>query len=239
LFQKFHARFDKYKTIYVVRQYSGHEILHRLGIRPGAPVIVFNEEEVRWEDKHLGKIICEEVARAALEFRASIVDRGVDAGLPGLLNAALRERRHPGLFIGVAPKALTRLPQQPVQDHFAALGDAHTHFVLVEGKQLGVELPTMRALIHALAEKSFYLLVLVQGRKALEDRGEGEDDFWKTPVQEGFSPLATNITLQLRTSGSPERVSREEVYSVNDLYAKPEKLANRIRHFLKVYVARK
>ncbi|MCB9136254.1 MAG: hypothetical protein H6636_12565 [Anaerolineales bacterium] len=237
MFQKFHNRFDKYKTLHVApRQYSGHELLHHLGLRPEAPVLVIQEDDARWRDERLGKIVCEEMARAAVAFGVSIVDQGIDVGLPGLLNTVLRERHHPGVFIGVASTTFELQPQQPTDAPGIRLGDAHTHFVLVEGNGVGIELPTMRALVHALAEKTFYMLISVRGGKALEEDENSERDPQKTSHYQGFTSSVTGISLQLRLSETPQKVSREDFFSLNDLYAEPEKPANRIRHYMRTFM---
>ncbi|NUM45636.1 MAG: hypothetical protein HUU38_13100 [Anaerolineales bacterium] len=244
MFQKFHNLFNEFKTLYVApQQYTGREMLSQLGIRTGMPVIVFKEGDNYLADERLERTVCEGIARAAAEIRATLVDHGANVGLMGFLNTAVRERHHSGLYIGVAPRGLTRLPNQTTYDHLIALGDAHTHFVLVEGDRWGIEMPTLNAMLKALADTASFLVVSIKGNPSAETEGKiGSDNPQKTMTAEMRKSMADSISLQLRFPGHPEnaappKLSREEIFPVADLYAEPEKLTNKIKYYLKIYGA--
>jgi hypothetical protein len=243
MFQKFNRLFNGHKALYVKQnQYSGEEMLKQLGIRPGYPVIVFmgGTAKMNTEDAmRLEQAIRDGVARAAVELQASVVDGGTDSGTLGMLNAALGEREHTGLYIGVAPASLTHLPNQPTNGHLEPLGGAHTHFVLVEGEKWGDELKPMYILINALAKGTPSLGILVNGGKGTQDEvQENVSDDRKVVVLDGSGRLADKISLQLRYPGtieesSVEKMSRDGDFTIFDIDLDPDKLAKKIKEYLK------
>jgi len=216
-------------------------MLEQLGIRPGSPVIVFmgGAEKMNAEDAiRLERAMRDGVARAAVELQAIVVDGGTDSGTLGMLNAALEERHHNGIYIGVAPGSLTHLPNQP-NGHLAPLGEAHTHFVLVEGENWGDELQPMYALINALAEDAPSLGILVNGGKGTEaEVKENVGDDRKVVVLEGSGRLADKISLQLRSPGTIGdtnigKMSRNGDFTIFDIDLDPDKLATKIKEYLR------
>lgn len=230
-----------FKTIHVKQnQYSGKEMLKQLGIQPGPPVIVFmgGAAKMNMEDAtRLERAIHDGVARAAVELETIVVDGGTDSGTMGLLNAALRNRNYHGIYIGIAPGSLTHLPNQP-SDHLEPLGDAHTHFVLVEGENWGDELEPMYALVNALAEEAPSIGILVNGGKGTENEvEENVSDDRKVMVLDGSGRLADKISLQLRYPGTIgddniEKMSRDGDFTVFDIDLDPDKLAKKIKDYL-------
>lgn len=240
MFQRFHHLFNQFKTLYTTpNRHLDSDLLKQLGIQPGAPVIVFRGRDAQIQERRaLAHVIQDGIARPAAELRANVVDRGVDAGPLGLLNAALRERFHQGYYIGVAPEALTHLPNQQKVGERLPLGDAHTHFVLVEGDQWGVESSTLGALVRALAEKAFYLKISLKQATASAD----ESQPWERLYQAENG--ADKIVLQVCSPGmgkneNLEKMTREEIFSVRELDLEPDKLANRITYLLNIYSARR
>ncbi len=243
MYKNFNRKFFRYKAIHVNQaQISGEEILKLLGVRPGAPVIVFmgGAAQTNSEDGvRIARAISEGVARVAVELKASVVDGGTDSGTMGMLNSALREQNHTGFYIGVAPDQLTHLPDAPPNGHLEALGDAHTHFVLVEGAHWGDELIPMYALVNALAAGQPSLGVLVNGGIGAENElGKNVHDDRKVMVLEGSGRLADRISHQLRfpeTSGDVhiEKMSRDGDFTIFDLDLDPEQLAEEMRAYLK------
>ena len=230
------------KTIHVKQnQYSGKEMLKQLGIQPGPLVIAFmgGAAKMNSEDAiRLERAIHDGVARAIIELDAIVVDGGTDSGTMGLLNTALREHNFRGVYIGVAPGSLTQPPNQPDGD-LEPLGDAHTHFVLVEGENWGDELKPMYALINALAEEAPSLGILVNGGKGTEDEvEENVGDDRKVMVLDGSGRLADKISLQLRYPGTiadtnVEEMSRDGDFTIFDIDLEPDKLAKKIKDYLK------
>lgn len=244
MFQKFHRIFNQYKALYMSpHQYSGREILKQLGIQAGSPVIVFIERKAlikRENSYYLERALHEGLARVAGELRAIIVDGGVASGVLGSLNTALRERHHPGLYIGVAPIALTNLPNQPSNGHLTALGDAHTHFVLVEGDHWGDEIPVMYNLIGALSENTPYLRISIKNENTIGNGEKSfEDDENADKIKHGVDQ-PDKISLQLLYPGvienpGSEKMMREETFLLSEIGLEVEKLASRIRYYLKAY----
>jgi predicted Rossmann-fold nucleotide-binding protein len=231
-----------FKTIHVKQdQYSGKEMLKQLGIRPGPPVIVFMGGAAKMNTKDATKLeraMYDGVACAAVDLGAIVVDGGTDSGTMGLLNAGLRKRNHQGIYVGIAPKSLTHLPNQPNSD-LEPLGDAHTHFVLVEGNEWGDELKPMYALVDALAEEAKSIGILVNGGKGTKDEvEENVSDDRKVLILDGSGRLADKITLQLRHPGTFadtnfRNMSRDGDFTIFDMDLDPDKLAKKIKDYLK------
>ncbi|HNB52615.1 MAG TPA: hypothetical protein PK530_11760 [Anaerolineales bacterium] len=215
------------------------ELLKQLGIQPGAPVIVFKGGKTEISGRGaLARVIHEGIARPAVEMRANVVDGGVDVGSQGLLNAALRDRFHRGYYIGVAPEAVTYLPGQRKVGDRLPLGDAHTHFILVEGEQWGAETSVRGALIQALAEKALYLKISMKHEREPSDENQPWERLYK--AENGTEKIALQICYPgIDKNTNLEKVTREEVFSVSELDLDPEKLATRVRFLLNIYSARK
>lgn len=186
----------------------------------------------------LERAIHDGVARAAVELETIVVDGGTDSGTMGLLNAALRTRNYHGIYIGIAPGSLTHPPNQP-NGSLEPLGDAHTHFVLVEGENWGDELEPMYALVNALAEEVPSIGILVNGGKGTENElEENVSDDRKVMVLDGSGRLADKISLQLRYPGTIggdniEKMSKDGNFTVFDIDLDPDKLAKKIKDYLR------
>ena len=134
-------------------------------------------------------------------------------------------------------RSLTHLPNQP-NSSLEPLGDAHTHFVLVEGENWGDELEPMYALVNALAEEASSIGILVNGGKGTENEvEENVSDDRKVMVLDGSGRLADKISLQLRYPGTIgcdkiEKMSRDGDFTVFDIDLEPDKLAKKIKDYL-------
>lgn len=242
MFKKFNKIFNGHKTIQInLDQYSGDEMLKQLGLRRGFPVIVFmgGASKVSGIDAiRLERAIRDGVARAAVELEANVVDGGASSGTLGMLNAALGAREHYGNYIGVAPGQLTHLPNEPTNGHLQSLGDAHTHFVLVEGENWGDEVKPMYALINALADGVPSLAILVNGGKRTQEEVRANIlDSRKVIVLEGSGQLADKISMQLRTPGTLgdppiQKLAQDGDFTVFDINLDPEELAQQIKAYL-------
>jgi len=243
MFNKFNRKFNGYQTIHITQgQISGKEMLKQLGIQSGAPVIVFMGGAAKMSSEDgvkLERAISDGVARAAVELNANVVDGGTDSGTMGMLNSALRERNHTGFYIGVAPDQLTHLPNAPTNGHLEPLGDAHTHYVLVEGEHWGDELKPMYALVDALAEGVPSLGILVNGGMGTENElDENISDDRKVMVLDGSGRLADKISLQLRFPGTfgnthIEKMAKDGDFAIFDIDLDPDQLAKKIKAYLK------
>ena len=242
MFKKFHRTFNGHKTIHVQQhQYSGEEMLKQLGIQPGAPVIVFRGGNARMNSDdavRLERAIHDGVARAAVELGAIVIDGGTDSGILGMLNAALGERHPHGVYIGVAPRPLTHLPNQPNRN-LEPLGDAHTHFILVESENWGDELAPMYALINALAEGAPSVGILVIGGKGTEDEigGNAGENHRAMVIDAGARP-GDKIGLRLRSPGTVadidvDKLAKDRDFKTVDVDLNPDKLVKRIKESLK------
>ncbi len=85
------------------------------------------------------------IARGADETKSIIIDGGTQAGVMQLMGTAVAERSRKTQLIGVAPAGLVSYPGGPATG--TALESNHTHFVLVEGNEWGVETPFLFKLV--------------------------------------------------------------------------------------------
>jgi len=237
MFKKFHKRFGGPKIVRTGQKAAGIELLKKLEIRSGDPVIAFLSDESQWDSKarrKLERAIQEGIALAAVKLGALVVDSGLRKGIPGMMNTALAAQNHKGAYIGVAPEALVALPGE-IRDRRSELGSAHTHFILVDGAQWGDELPTLYNLVNALAQGAPAIVILVTSM------GGHQNPAWTMANPSDYRPeasQATNGCVVIRYSGNTgetgiEKLLQGDGASVIDFDLDPTKLANVIMDYLK------
>jgi SLOG in TRPM, prokaryote len=92
-----------------------------------------------------------ELAAAVTRERLTVITGGTDAGIFHLFGAAMAEATAP--LVGVAPQNREGVPLEP----------HHTHAVLVEGDDWGVETPVLLALADALSRRAPSVAVICGG----------------------------------------------------------------------------
>ncbi len=88
-----------------------------------------------------------------------VADGGTDVGVMHALGAAREQTRATFPLVGVAPHRFVRFPGSPTDGEREALNPAHTHFVLVEGDDFGVESALLVGLLRASRRTGFALVI--------------------------------------------------------------------------------
>ena len=105
------------------------------------------------------------VADLAVAHGLTVLTGATDAGIFSILGAAMDDRSAP--LVGVAPAGLVDRPgAAPAGEHGTnrqSLESHHSHFVLVDGDQWGVETPALLALADALGARAPSAAVLCGG----------------------------------------------------------------------------
>ena len=88
-----------------------------------------------------------------------VADGGTDVGVMHALGAAREQARATFPLLGVAPHRFVRFPGSPTDGEREALNPAHTHFVLVDGDDFGVESALLVGLLRASRRTGFALVI--------------------------------------------------------------------------------
>lgn len=135
---------------------DGEELLSRLDLPlPRGTLVVNGSTSQLAPDlaERLALVFEEGVALVAIDDGLTVITGGTDAGIFSILGRAMTRRVAP--LVGVVPEGLVtwpgRFPEvgQATDDHGEPLEPHHSHFVLVEGDEWGVETPALMALTRA------------------------------------------------------------------------------------------
>ncbi|TAK13257.1 MAG: hypothetical protein EPO32_05905 [Anaerolineae bacterium] len=189
------------ETILVAQTTPGAEIAARLGLKPQRPLalVMGGAADLSAEDgARLARQVHEGLGPALQVAGAAVIDGGTDAGIMGMLNAALGRIGFSGPYIGVAPAGVTYLPGELPNEDTYPFGLNHTHIVQVEGQEFGDEREPMFSLAAYLASGQRSLGILVNGGKgtqkeALENVRQGRE----VVVLRGSGRLADEIAAAL------------------------------------------
>ena len=128
---------------------GGDELLAALDLPAPRATVILNGTTAECDPALAGVLTA--LAGAAIRERLTVVTGGTDAGIFHLFGAAMREPTAP--LIGVAPRHREGVPLEP----------HHTHAVLVEGDDWGVETPALLALSDALGRLAPSVAVICGG----------------------------------------------------------------------------
>lgn len=106
------------------------------------------------------------IARQTTEAEAVIIDGGTQAGIMKIMGQAIADRGCHSILLGVAPSGTVNYPGVPVDNAHSdrvSLDPNHSHFVLVEGNNWGVETETMYKLADELGKNIPVVSLLVNG----------------------------------------------------------------------------
>ena len=128
---------------------DGDELVAGLELPSPRATVVLNGSTGECDPRLAG--VMGELAGAAMRERLTVVTGGTDAGIFHLFGAAMAEPTAP--LVGVAPRQREGVPLEP----------HHTHVVLVEGDDWGVETPVLLALAAALGRLAPSVAVICGG----------------------------------------------------------------------------
>ncbi|MFN2502726.1 MAG: hypothetical protein ABR540_00535 [Acidimicrobiales bacterium] len=135
---------------------GGEELLSRLDLPLPRGTLVVNGSTAELAPglaERLAVVFEAGVASVAIDDGLTVITGGTDAGIFSILGRAMTKRVAP--LVGVVPHGLVtwpgRLPEdgQATDDDREPLEPHHSHFVLVEGDEWGVETPALMALTRA------------------------------------------------------------------------------------------
>ena len=130
-------------------QVDGDELVAGLELPAPRATVILNGTTADCDPALAG--VLGELAGAAIRERLTVVTGGTDAGIFHLFGAEMAEPSAP--LVGVAPRHREGVPLEP----------HHTHAVLVEGDDWGVETPVLLALAAALGRLAPSVAVICGG----------------------------------------------------------------------------
>lgn len=223
---------------------SGEDAAAALGLSRPRGLVVLNGGTAALApdvEARLRRMLGEGLARVAFEERLTVVTGGTDAGVFALFGDALDERSAP--CVGVAPAGLVGWPGgerssgAPSDEPPVGLEPHHSHFLLVEGEEWGVETDAMLALTEALSGGCPSLAVLAGGgagarREVLAHLRAGREVI----VLDGTGRFAERLAEAAAGGGEPAEETSEMVGSglitVVDAGEPPSRLAGLVRERL-------
>jgi hypothetical protein len=159
-------------AVFVPPTVSGEEAAAAFGLTAPRGLIVLNGGTADLSpelDAALRRTLGEGLARVAIEERLTVVTGGTDAGIFALFGEALDDDRT-APCVGVAPAGRVSWPGRerpsdrvPGDEQSVSLEPHHSHFLLVEGNDWGVETDAMLALSEALSGSCPSLALLAGG----------------------------------------------------------------------------
>jgi hypothetical protein len=153
-------------VVFARREAPAKEVIRALDVPAPRAVLVLNGGTSGFSpdvEARLAPLLAGGVAQVATEERLTTITGATDAGVFRLLGEGL-EHRALGVCIGVAPAELVTWPgRDSVPDHAASLEPHHSHFVLVDGREWGDELPTMMRLAALLGARVPSIAVVAGG----------------------------------------------------------------------------
>ena len=228
---------------------SGRDAVAALGLDPPPALIVLNggTELSPQLTPALRRLLADGLARLAIDEQVTALTGGTDAGVFALFGQGLGDERS-APCIGVAPAALVTWPGRNDgaalrgRDPDAALVPLephHSHFLLVEGDEWGVETEAMMALADALAARCPSIAVLAGGgagakREVLRHIDLGRE----VVVLAGTGRYADDLAAAQTGSGPADAEAKEAAASglltVFDAEAPPAALRELVARRLKL-----
>ncbi len=147
-----------------------------------------------------------------------VADGGTDVGVMHALGAARAQAHATFPLVGVTPHRFARFPGSPTDGDREALNSAHTHFVLVEGDDFGVESALLVGLLRGSGRTGFALVIngggivfdevkrhAAQGNPIVTVRGSGRvADELADPSSERRRQLPPDARLYVADLHSPQ-----------------------------------
>jgi SLOG in TRPM, prokaryote len=202
---------------------SGEDAAAALGLSRPRGLIVLNGGTADFSpdvDAALRRTLGDGLARIAIEEVLTVVTGGTDAGIFALFGEALDDDRT-APCVGVVPAGLVTWPGRetssgrgPSDEQPVPLESHHSHFLLVEGDEWGVETDAMLALTEALSGGCPSLAVLAGGgagarREVLAHLRAGREVI----VLDGTGRLAERLAEATAGRGEPAEETAEMVAS--------------------------
>jgi hypothetical protein len=173
---------------------SATTIIRSLGIQPPKVLFLVIGRASSLDEQFVDrlKLLCNlGIARQAIEAEAIVIDGGTEGGIMKIMGEAIAERGYHSILLGIAPSGTVTYPGALIENAHServSLDPNHSHFVLVEGNDWGVETETMYKLADELCKNMPVVTLLINGEE------NAKREAWNS-VQRGW-PL-----LIMRESG--------------------------------------
>ena len=194
------------QAVRVVADAKAAIVYRLLGFKEACPAIFVSggASKMSKTDKKRTEEIIKGIAQFAEERKAVIIDGGTESGIMKMVGDTRGSVGYQFPLIGVSPFGKVSYPgyENPGQEAF--LEDSHSHFVLVDGDEWGVESQMIVALTHAIAGngKKPALGILINGGEiAMQEVYLASTKRQKMPmiVLEGSGRAADEISSAFRT----------------------------------------
>ena len=155
---------------------------------------------------HLESLFQAVLAPLAEEMQLCVVDGGTDAGVMQLMGQARTVIGGTFPLIGVAPRSLVNLPDQPATNpDGCALEPNHTHCLLVPGEKWGDESVWIADIATLIAGPKTSLTILINGGAVtLQDAYASLQAGREIVIMAGTGRVADDIAQALECQDSPE-----------------------------------
>jgi hypothetical protein len=222
----FDMQFENGQSAHAVRVVANARaavVCRLLGFKEPSPAIFVSggaSKMSRKDRKHTKEII-EGIAQFAEEHKAVIIDGGTESGIMKMVGDTRGKLGYRFPLIGVSPLGKVSYPGYENPNQEAFLEDSHSHFVLVDGDEWGVESKMIVALTQAIAgkDKKPSVGILINGGKvAMQEVYLASTRRQKMPmiVVEGSGRAADEISTAFRT-GKADHTLLQAILSGGDI----------------------
>src|SRR5690606_9022218 len=138
-----------------------------------------------------------------------VIDGGTEGGIMQMFGDARLRGRYTFPLVGIAPLSQVRWPGHENADAQADLEDSHSHFVLVDGKDWGVESHLIQDLARCISGyggAKVAGILINGGNVALKEIGMAVERGIPMFVVEGSGRAADTVATALRTGTAEQEV---------------------------------
>lgn len=209
------------QALYVQPDAPPAEVLAALDLPPYRHVITLHGGAGNMAPELVGAVqdfLARGLVPLAEQEHILVADGGTDVGVMHAMGAARAQQRGTFPLVGVTPRRFVRFPGSPTDGEREALNPAHTHFVLVEGGDFGVESALLVGLLRASRRTGFALVIngggivfdevqrhAAQGNPIVTVRGSGRvADELADPHSERRQQLPPDARLYVADLHSPQ-----------------------------------
>ncbi|GAB4526823.1 MAG: hypothetical protein OHK0046_43960 [Anaerolineae bacterium] len=212
----FNIQFANHNRARAVRVRHDHDValaLRALGLSELYPTIFLSggASNMSDNDRRLVEIMVATIAEFAEQQEAIIVDGGTEAGIMNMIGEVRQERRYRFPLLGISPLGKISFPGYHNKMSDATLEDSHSHFILVDGDEWGMESEFILSTVSVLRGEDRLpgIGILVNGGKiAMQEVYLASTTTRRLPViiLEGSGRLADEISTAIRTGTASQLI---------------------------------
>lgn len=223
----FDIRFDNgqvARTLYTVSDANADIVYRSFGFRETAPAIfiIGGAALMTERDQQLTQEMIEAVTQFAEERGAIVIDGGTESGIMKMVGDTRHKLGLTFPLIGVSPAGRVSYPGYKNPAEEAVLEDSHSHFVLVDGDEWGVESRMIIALTEAVCghgEKPAVGILVNGGQIAMREVYLASTAERTIPVivVEGSGRAADEISTAIRTGAKSGQTIMRAIIKGGDI----------------------